>query len=316
MNRRIIIRVVIFLVVIVVGLVLLSGLFIPKFYLEDEWATTSTFREFYEEKDKDDVIFIGSSRGAAAFDPIQLEDETGLKGYNICCEQQNLSTSYYWLKEALRSQSPKTVVLDTNYLYLNRENNSNLFSEGCVRKAIDNMHWNLPKMEIVRYICSVDDEQSIIDYVFPILRFHDRWQELSKKDVVYSPSGRKGYNPIDYNKTADQEYHTYDATQSNESLTMDEEMEAYLNRIKKLCDDNNIRLVLVSCVSNEENANRYTATNRWCQDNNVGFVDFNLDDTYKAVGYNFYDDNSSGNHAGITGAKKMTSYMGNILLNV
>ena len=49
---------------------------------------------------------------------------------------------------------------------------------------------------------------------------------------------------------------------------------------------------------------------------NVRFVDFNLDDTYKAVGYSFYDDNSSGNHAGITGAKKMTSYMGNILLNV
>ncbi len=314
MTLRRTLKIIIFILIIAVIMTVLGMIFIPKFYLSDDWATTCTYREFYEQEDNtDDVIFLGSSRGACAFDPIQMEDETGLIGYNLCCEMQNVSSSYYWLKEALRSQKPKVVVLDTNYLYLNRDNNSNLFTEGTVRKAIDNMHLSIPKLEMIRYNCSVDESQDIIDYIFPILRFHDRWQELSMHDIAYEPSGLRGYNPINYNKTNDQLYSTYEDSDKRDTTAMDEEMSDYLSRINELCKTEDIRLILVSPVSNEESAARHNTTLKWCNDNDCRFIDYNITGLYNSINYNFYEDNSSGNHANISGARKMTSYLSQII---
>lgn len=64
------------------------------------------------QKDTVDVLFLGSSHGVTSFLPQELYNQYGITGYNLGCEQQGMVTSYYWLKEALRYQSPKAVVLD------------------------------------------------------------------------------------------------------------------------------------------------------------------------------------------------------------
>ena len=61
----------------------------------------------------------------------------GITSYNLGCERQNLITSYYWLKEALRCQSPKAVVLDSYFLFQYEEKDSQNLSEPYVRKALD-----------------------------------------------------------------------------------------------------------------------------------------------------------------------------------
>ena len=91
---------------------------IPKYYYNNKWSTTATYHGFYEIKDDTvDVLFLGSSHAACAFNPQVLYNEYGITSYNLGCEQQNLLLSYYWLKEALRSQKPRAVVLDSYILF-------------------------------------------------------------------------------------------------------------------------------------------------------------------------------------------------------
>ncbi len=94
-----------------------NHIFVPKSD-EGDWALAQTYGGFYAMPSNSvDVVFLGSSYGAAAFSPKILEEDYGIRSYNLCCEQQSIFTSYYWLQEALRFQSPKVLILDPMLLF-------------------------------------------------------------------------------------------------------------------------------------------------------------------------------------------------------
>ena len=90
----------------------------PEYYYMETWPTTNTYKDFYKlKRDSADVLFFGSSHTVATFDPQVIYDNYGITSYNLGCEQQSLVITYYWLREALKYQSPKAVVLDTYILH-------------------------------------------------------------------------------------------------------------------------------------------------------------------------------------------------------
>lgn len=92
----------------------INNILMYKSFYNSTWPTTSTFHGFYDmEGGSIDVLFLGSSHCVSAFSPQEIYDGYGLRTYNLGSEQQNLLVSYHWLREALRTQSPKAVVLET-----------------------------------------------------------------------------------------------------------------------------------------------------------------------------------------------------------
>ena len=90
----------------------------PKYFYDDEWPTTATYLDFYDlERDSVDVLFMGSSHAGSFFNPQILYDTYNIVSYNLSSEQQSMLVTYYWLKEALRYQSPKVVILDTHMMH-------------------------------------------------------------------------------------------------------------------------------------------------------------------------------------------------------
>ncbi|MCR5526368.1 MAG: hypothetical protein K6F39_03180, partial [Lachnospiraceae bacterium] len=58
-------RAVVFLAVLVIILVEINRIFMPKFFYENDWATTNTYTGFYKmKKNSIDVLFLGSSHAA------------------------------------------------------------------------------------------------------------------------------------------------------------------------------------------------------------------------------------------------------------
>ena len=89
------IRVVIFALLSCVVITLVNYVITPKKYIEDLWPTTTTFKGFYKmDRDSIDVLFLGSSHAAAAFNPQVIYDKYGITSYNLASEQQNLVVSY------------------------------------------------------------------------------------------------------------------------------------------------------------------------------------------------------------------------------
>ena len=97
-HKKYAVKLAVFLILLAVSLGAVNRLLIPKYYYNSDWPTTSTYLDFYNlDKDSVDVLFLGSSHCAAAFSPVELYREYGIRSYNLGCEQQNLLVSYYWL---------------------------------------------------------------------------------------------------------------------------------------------------------------------------------------------------------------------------
>ena len=75
---------------------------------------TSTFWGLYDEpRDTIDVLYVGGSHANAAISPLQIYQQQGFTGYVAYSWSQPIWTSYHYIKEALKTQSPQVVVLDT-----------------------------------------------------------------------------------------------------------------------------------------------------------------------------------------------------------
>ncbi|MBP3195622.1 MAG: hypothetical protein J6N21_01265, partial [Butyrivibrio sp.] len=236
------------------------------------------------------------------------------------CEQQSLLITYYWLKEALKYQSPKAVVLETYtfhkytdaYVY----NNMNC-SEGAVRKPMDSMRLSPLKWEAGMAIEKVDPTQ--IGLSFPLLniRYHTRWTGLGENDYTESSmidhGGVKGFTVIG-GKNPEAVDAIFKDSECNdvEPEPMVEIADEYLWKIINLCKEKNIQLIMAN-IPYGEPKQRYKSTKEYAVSHGIPYYDFNEEKLYHEINYSV-SENLYG-HPNYLGAEKISMYMGNLLVN-
>lgn len=305
-----------FLLILAFIMLPLTWIFLPKTYFSDEWSNTSTIVNFYRmEKDSIDVLFMGSSHCISAFSPQELYDRYGLRSYNLGTEQQSLLVSYYWLKEALRYQHPKAVVLDTYicFPYLDTPLNTR---EAAVRYAIDPMRWSPVKIEAIAAICAYDAEQTAISYYYPLNRFHERWTSLDEDDFNFaerlSHGEMKGYALLQ-GSGENELYQPFEPDPSAAPAEMVPLMQEYLDKIASLCEENDIELILVKTPALASGAARYNCMHAYAGEHGLAYYDFNESGLYRETNYQFSVDNRDRDHPNYLGAEKVSDKMGEIL---
>lgn len=289
----------------------------PKFFLSETWPTTSTYLGFYQmEENTVDVLFFGSSHAASFFLPQELYNEYGITGYNLGCEQQNLVVSYFWLKEALRFQKPKAVVLDCYMLFPYLPQEPLNTAESCTRKAMDYMRWSKVKREAVHAICEADENQSEVSYYFPNIRYHRRWEGLSEHDFSSLKTGAgyelKGYAPLAH-YCGRQDFVPFERGAAEQEAEMVPVMREYLDRITELCRQEGITLILVKTPTTSQNPQRNLAVSNYAGERGLLFLDFNERERYEEIGFCFQTDNCDDGHGNIWGAQKVTKKIGSVL---
>ena len=154
----------------------LQRLLMPK-YMTDivEGALTA---EYYEETTNHEVLFVGDCEVYENFSPITLYQEYGISSYIRGSAQQLAWQSYYMLEDTLRYETPKVVVF--NVLALKYDEPQ---SEAYNRMTLDGMRFSRTKIDAVK--ASMTKNENLLDYLFPILRYHSRWPELSAEDFQY-----------------------------------------------------------------------------------------------------------------------------------
>ena len=220
------------------------------------------------------------------------------------------------LKEALKTQSPKAVVLDTYMLYYFQdaitENQLNC-SESAIRKAADNMRLSKNKLDFIRDIVSFDDSQSGLSFVLKNIRYHNRWTSLTENDFNIAKMEKhgaiKGFASAWYT-TPQFEYEPFKAGDSNERVDMLPVMEEYLNRIEVLCKEKSIPLVL-TCIPMGENIEKYNTNKLYADEHGLDYYDFNEYALYNELNYDAKEDALS--HPNVWGAAKLSNKMGEIL---
>lgn len=220
----------------VLALALLQALVMPKY--QSELPEGALIREYYASPKEHDIIFIGDCEVYESFSPAVLEEVTGLKSFVRGSASQRIWQSCYLMEETLRYETPDIFVFNVLSLIYDEP-----VREEYNRMTLDGMRWSEIKLRSIQ--ASMNPDERLIEYIFPLLRYHDRWDELTREDFTCifkrQPISESGYLPQYGIKPAENvpvgkplpDYHF-------PARSLD-----YLDRMRQLCEERGIRLILI-----------------------------------------------------------------------
>lgn len=304
-NLKTVLSVVAVLLVFLLVFGLITQLLNPK-YMTD-LVEGGMISQYYREAGDHDVIFIGDCEVYANYSPMEMYRSHGITSYIRGTSQQLIWQSYYILKETLTYETPQVVVLNVNAM-----RHSEPVKEAFNRLTIDQMHWSAEKVGIIR--ASMTEEEDFLTYVFPILRYHSRFDELTSEDFEY------------LFKTKD---NTWNGYLVNKNIKPAENLPSkrplanyefadicydYLDKITALCKEKGVELILVKAPSlypywYEE----YDAQMEdYARENGLAY--YNFTECIEDIGLDFMVDTyDAGLHLNHTGAVKLSAYFAQIL---
>lgn len=296
-------------IIIVLLLFPISEVLMPKRIIGDDDMQKLITKGFYNERRNSiDVMFFGDSDVYRAVSPIVLWDNYGISSYVYASPGQRSNISYYFLKDALNYQKPKTVLLNVDTLFARDKHAS-----GSSAKAFDDMEDLKIKTEV---IFNKDIDAPIVEkisYIFKVFRYHDRYRELTKDDFKYAYKNihypYKGFNiSTIYESNYDNELKYMNNKKINEFNPI---YKKYLDKIVSLCKEKNIELILMELPSMDSwTYERSKVIEKYAKENNLQFIEMNKKD----VNIDWTrDSKDKGNHLNIYGATKVSKYLGKVL---
>ncbi len=284
---------------------LVQQLLSPKYMTE--FVEGSMLSQYYREAGGHDVIFIGDCEIYANISPMELWRNRGITAYLRGSSQQAVWQSYYLLEETLTYETPKAVVFNVGSMRLAAPE-----SEAYNRMTIDKLRWSEQKVKMIE--ASMMEDEDFLSYVFPLLRYHSRFDELTQEDFTYlfqvkdttwnghlmntavKPAGRlPSKRPLGNYQFADVCYR-------------------YLDKITALCKEKGVELILMKapCLYPywyEEYDAQMVA---YAQEHGLTYYNFTA--CMDEIGLDFQQDTYDGGlHLNLQGAKKLGAYLAEIL---
>ena len=307
MIKKLLISVAAILIVIVI-LGTLQGLVVPKYISNPEGALTG---EYYADKGGHDVIFVGDCEVYESFVPSVMWEEYGITSYIRGSAQQLTWHSYYILEETFKYEKPKVVVFNVLALKYGEPQ-----SEAFNRMTLDTMKWSSSKINAIK--ASMTDEESFVDYLFPLLRYHSRITELKEEDFKYCFTEAPHVSDNGYLMQTEIRPMEQEGEEGRELLdyTLPESSMQYLEKMRELCEENGSELVLIKAPTNSWG---YWWYDEWEEQvveyaNTKGLTYYNFIPLCKEIGIDWSTDTyDAGMHLNVYGAEKMSVYFGKIL---
>ena len=304
-NMKTVLSVIAVLLVFAAVFCLVTRLLTPK-YMTD-LVEGSMISQYYRESGNHDVIFIGDCEVYANYSPMEMYRSQGITAYIRGTSQQLIWQSYYVLKETLKYETPRVVVLNVNAMRY-----SEPVKEAFNRLTIDQMRWSEEKVGIIQ--ASMTEEEDFLSYVFPILRYHSRFDELTQEDWEYLFKVKDNtYNGYLVNKNINP-VGTLPAKRPLADYRFADICYDYLDKITALCKENGVELILVKAPSlypywyeqyDEQMAN-------YARENGLAYYNFAA--CIEEIGLDFQVDTyDAGLHLNHTGAEKLSRYFAQIL---
>ena len=293
------------LLVFVAVFCLVTQLLTPK-YMTD-LVEGSMISQYYRESGNHDVVFIGDCEVYANYSPMEMYRSQGITAYIRGTSQQLIWQSYYVLKETLKYETPKAVVFNVNAMRYGEP-----VKEAFNRLTIDQMRWSEEKIGIIQ--ASMTEEEDFLSYVFPILRYHSRFDELTQEDWEYFFKVKDNtYNGYLVNKNINP-VGALPAKRPLADYQFADISYDYLDKITVLCKENGVELILVKAPSlypywyeqYDEQMAEYAREN--------GLAYYNFAACIEEIGLDFQVDTyDAGLHLNHTGAEKLSRYFAQIL---
>lgn len=328
-------RAICFCLLFVILFVFLSGAFIPRTGTTEDGMESRISKAYRgEPRDSIDTVFIGNSDIYRAISPVDLFHQTGITSAIAGRPNKQLSEVPGDIRDILRYQNPKTIVLETDCMFSGtnpgfKKGISPLEAEAAKvdvagqapskaadadvagqapSKATDTAHQNI--FAKCKALLQEGDSAFLaaLNYKFPLVKYHDNWKHL-KLTTFLQPRGKYHFSNkgMAYANTV-KAYpfgNEYMQLSGGKHAMLSEEKLDQFQKIYDLCDRNGIRLVLLTVPSaNTWNKGKSDTVKQLAKKYNLTYYDYNRQ---LPAGFNWVTDSKDGgNHLNYAGASAVT----------
>lgn len=254
------------------------------------------------------VLNLGNSHMFTNVNPAVLWDEYGIAAYNLGAGLQAPWNTYYYLKEALKYQTPELLVMD---VFGVTQTADYMAPDRTVMNTLG-LKWSEEYAENVAV--SVEAEEDYSDYLLKFPTYHNRYNALTEKDFLEYGGDANGENykgyPLNCISTT-----VFGGFVDVESITDVKEMTPkcyeYLTKTIELAKEADIPILLVvnpyAGVTYEEKK-VYNQVEAIAATYGVDYIDFN--EYCEEIGFDPANDFAEGHHLNYYGAEKFSHYYG------
>jgi len=293
----------IFLCLLFFALFLFNKIFSFK-YLDGIYG----MKVFYKlPKNSVEVLVLGSSHAYQDINPAVLYTDYGITAFDLAGSIQPMWNTYYYLCEALRSQSPKVIVLEVYGTVFPEDYNDE-------SRIIKNTYGMSPTLRYYNAMKVSAPKEEFWDYFLRYTRYHNRYTSLSKNDFLPNQGmdvykDWKGFG----NNTGHNSYKQPDVSNITGHVPMTEKTERYYRSIIELCLEKKINLEIIVTPYNlpPNHQRRFNYASNVAAEYGIPFTNFN--NIYEEFEFDFSLDMADGHHANQRGNIKITRYLGKIL---
>lgn len=301
--------------------VVLTTLLLQTFLLKRIDNNTMRMEAFYlEEKHSVDAVLIGASDVYAGYSAPYAYEKYGYTSYPYATQASPANIVLPQIKEVLKYQDPKMVIVEINaFLYRDSE----LPNEASARMFAD----NVPRDNIWRdYLKDAIPEDKQIEYYLPIIKYHSSWNEYPWKIKYLNAEiglKQKGYSLFRGYKTVANEFHCEtkiyndELKDNNETLPLAVNGERYLRQTLDYLKENNITNVMFMRfphIVTESGVTRFKRCNEAAKIiESYGYDFVNLERNGDWAGIDVNKDYYNWDHLNVYGSEKVTDYVANML---
>lgn len=267
-------------------------------------------RNFYAAKRGSiDLMVFGSSHSHCTFDNSRLWKDTGIASYTLTAGAQSFDNTWYYVREALKTQHPQLVMVETFNVALPAydEAQGRYVTElGNFYRTDLDLKWSADYAEVIRsqkQAYGLDDEfAGALLFKLPIL--HTRYESLGEDNFRNRYWFRKGYLGSDECAPQPPPEPT-----DERSVPQGIGPEA-LVKIMDLCGEKGVNLLLY-CAPCAEGGGHNMAVQNYvadlCAERNVPYLNFNT--FYGETGIDFATDFRDSGHLNNNGSAKLMTWL-------
>lgn len=284
-----------------------SIIFERKTY-DGPWNYMAKLNEFYSlEENSLDYIAVGSSHMYCSLNPLDVWKESGSAGFVLATQQQPLTASYYYIKEAFKTQSPRYVVLEGFMIC-----GESTYDSAVLYDAIDPLKTSVNKIDMINSLVEYDDRPN---YYFNILKYHTRWDSVSTNELKQAFTKPidiyKGFVPLQGDFAGENAIPDYEKTKD---VQLSEFNTNILNDIYELVKKNDAQLIIMFApygAGDNELTGKVKSMIKWAQQKGIEVLDYcsMLDEIKIDPECDYYD----AGHLDISGANKVSLHFASYL---
>ncbi|MDQ0275480.1 hypothetical protein J2S72_001507 [Peptoniphilus koenoeneniae] len=305
-NLKRILKIGIFILILSTIISQLNTIFIRK-SLEKPWDMGNKIAGYFNEKEKYDLMFFGTSHAYCSFYP-EILKKHGINSYVLASQKQPVQASYYYIKKALKISEPKKIYFDICDLIT-----KNQLDDGTIHSYTDYFPLSFDKLAMIKNSLPKD---KWAENIFPLFKYHSRWEEIAEEDLKFKwkdfHDDLKGYVMLqgqskNFMKNPKVNLDNMKIIEAAKDKTFKEENYIWAKKIYDLCKKNKLALYFIKTplFNFEPYKENIDAAFSYIKDFGGNVIDLSKDkEKIGLTKEDFYDPS----HLNRAGAEKFTQY--------